>query len=265
MKSTMLLLLVALVFASCVKEQKTPNFQMPQRIVDLSPTVTEDLPVRMVGHKLLSNLGVRDRNKFEHIEGSEPMYYLDSYITLFNHAGPHVDAPIHLIENGSSVDKYDLERFIGYAKIMDFSNRTSEEAITVKDIQKYDIRAGDIAIAYVGYIPPVNPEELPTHSVLSREAAEYLARLPVKAFATDSPGVDNVGSLTRMLEEGITGVENLLPVHYAFLSRRIPIIETLVNLNVIAGEKKVVFVGFPLKTSGKAGDAGPMRAVALIY
>jgi hypothetical protein len=45
----------------------------------------------------------------------------------------------------------------------------------------------------------------------------------------------------------------------------IPVIEQLVNLNAIVGEEDVVFVGFPLKLTGKAGDAGVMRAVALVY
>jgi kynurenine formamidase len=47
--------------------------------------------------------------------------------------------------------------------------------------------------------------------------------------------------------------------------RGVPIIEGLQNLEAIAGYPEVVFAGFSLKTTGKAGDAAPMCAVAMIY
>jgi kynurenine formamidase len=85
--------------------------QSPERIVDVSPTITEDLPVRTVGQALLSGIGARDSTEFERIEGDDSLYYLDSYITLFNHAGPHADAPLHLIPGGKAIDQLELASF----------------------------------------------------------------------------------------------------------------------------------------------------------
>ena len=51
--------------------------------------------------------------------------------------------------------------------------------------------------------------------------------------------------------------------HIAFLSREIPIIEGLINLDKIIDEDNVVFIGFPLKVEGGSGEL--MRAVALVY
>lgn len=73
------------------------------------------------------------------------------------------------------------------------------------------------------------------------------------------------GGLIDKFSQGITVMEEFAPVHYAFLSRDVPIIEGLQNLKAVAGYQEVVFAGFPLKTTGKAGDAAPMRAVAMIY
>ena len=84
-----LLCLACFLSVSC-NERET---EAPERIVDLSPSITEDLPLRTVGHALLAGIGARDSTQFEHIEGDESVYYLDSYVTLFNHAGPHADAP----------------------------------------------------------------------------------------------------------------------------------------------------------------------------
>jgi kynurenine formamidase len=239
--------------------------ESPEKIVDLSPTITEDLPVRVVGHALLSGIGARDSTEFEHIEGDGSLYYLDSYITLFNHAGPHADAPLHLIPDGKAIDQLELANFFGPAQVLDYRSLARTDKVPISELQKHNIQAGDIIILYVGYEVPTDPEELPVYPVLSPAAAEYLAELPVRAFATDVPGVDDVLRLMDLWEQGVTGLANLLPVHHAFLSREIPVIEQLVNLDAIVGEEDVVFVGFPVKLTGKAGDAGVMRAAALVY
>ena len=98
---------------------------------------------------------------------------------------------------------------------------------------------------------------------LSGAAAEYLASLPVKAFATDMCCLMSYENLDQRLKAGLTGSENVFPEHYAFMSRGIPAIEALVNVEDIIGEEHVVFVGFPLKLEG--GTGGLMRAAALVY
>ncbi|UCC82640.1 MAG: cyclase family protein [Gemmatimonadota bacterium] len=253
--------LACLSLVSCSED----DLQPPERIVDLSPTITADLPVRMVGHALLSGIGARDSTEFEHLEGDESLYYLDSYITLFNHAGPHADAPLHLIPQGKAIDQLELASFFGPARVLDYRSLARTDTVSIAEIQEHNIQPGDIVILYVGYQVPTDPEELPVYPVLSAAAAEYLAELAVKAFATDVPGVDDVPRLMDLWAQGVTGLANLLPVHHAFLSREIPVVEGLVNLDAIVGEEDVVFVGFPLKMTGKAGDAGLMRAAALIY
>jgi len=256
-----LLCLACFLSVSC-NERET---EAPERIVDLSPSITEDLPLRTVGHALLAGIGARDSTQFEHIEGDESVYYLDSYVTLFNHAGPHADAPIHLIAGGKAIDQLPLTHFFGPARVLDYRSLARTDTASLVQVQAHDIQPGEIVILYVGYEVPRNPDELPVYPVLSPAAAEYLAGLPVKAFATDGPGVDDAGRLMDLWGQGVTGLANLLPVHHAFLSLDIPVIEGLTNLQAILDEDEVVFVGFPLKTAGRAGDAGVMRAVALVY
>lgn len=253
--------LTCFLLASCSEDAH----ESPERIVDLSPTITEDLPVRMIGHALLSGLGARDSTRFERIEGDESLYYLDSYITLFNHAGPHADAPLHLIPDGKAIDQLGLDNFFGPARVLDYSSLARADTVSVAELQEHSIQPGEIVILYVGYEVPADPDELPVYPVLSPAAAEYLAALPIKAFATDVPGVDDVPRFMALWDQGVTGLANLLPVHHAFLSREIPVIEQLVNLDAILGEDEVVFVGFPLKVAAKAGDAGVMRSAALVY
>jgi kynurenine formamidase len=52
-------------------------------------------------------------------------------------------------------------------------------------------------------------------------------------------------------------------VHLSFLSRRIPCIEQLHNVEALLGEKDAVFVWLPVKIQD--GNGSPIRAAAFIY
>lgn len=252
---------LVLVSFACAPTQ--PPAPTPKRIVDLSPTITEDLPVRRVGHKFLSDFGLKDTTSFEHVITEEPFYLALSYLTLWNHGGPHLDAPNHIIKAATATDQLPLEKFFGRARVLDFRSKPKDDPLLRSDFENREIQPGDIVIAFVGYTPPTNPDELPSYAYLSGEAAEYLANIPIKAFTSDMPGLCSLRRLYELLEEGVTGSQNVLPEHYAFLSRDIPAIEGLVNLESLVDKENVFFVGFPLKI--KNGNGAPMRAAALVY
>jgi kynurenine formamidase len=52
-------------------------------------------------------------------------------LTMSNHTGSHVDAPLHKIAGGSSLDDIPLERFAGPARIADLRGIGPSAAITV--------------------------------------------------------------------------------------------------------------------------------------
>jgi len=255
------LLAVLVLLSACAQQQGAPA--MPKRIVDLSPTISEDLPVRTVGSKFLADFGYPERTTFEHKITEEPFYAADSFLTLFNHVGPHHDAPSHIIRGAASTDQFPLEKFFGRARLFDFRSKPKDQPLTRADFEGTGIQPGEVVIVLVGYTPPTDPDELPSYAYLSGEAAEYLAGIPVKAFTSDMPSLGSIRRYLRLIEEGAQGSENFFPEHYAFLSREIPNIEGLVNLESLVGEENIVFVGFPLKI--KDGNAGPLRAAALVY
>ena len=188
--------------------------------------------------------------QFELKVTEEPFYLADALITLFNHVGPHHDPPSHLIKGGKSTDQIPLDQFYGHAKFFDFRSKAQDEP-------------GDIVIVCVDYEAPTASGELPSYAYLSGEAAEYLARVPIKAFASNMPSLGSVKRYFQLIEEGLTGSENIFPEHYAFLSRDISNIEGLANLEGLVGEEEIVFVGFPLKI--KDGNGAPLRPAALVY
>ena len=254
LQSSVLFVLLLPLFASCTGE----GICEPRAIVDLSPTVRAGLPTSTLGQKAAERLWKGDV-VIENFGIEEPFYVQMSYVTIPTHVGAHVDPPNHAIKGAKGVDRLPLERFFGRAKVLDFRDRDQEEPLLVSDFEGKGIGAGDIVIAFVGYVPPSEPDELPSHPYLSEEAAEYLANIPVKAFASDMPSIGSMRVAAELIEQGeAPGAE-----HHALLSREVPNIEGLTNLEAIVDEQHVVFVGFPLKIED--GNGGPMRAVALVY
>jgi len=201
---------------------------------------------------------------FHHTISESPAYVADSKLELFNHTGPHHDAPNHAIKGARGTDTFPLDEFIGAAKVLDFRAKPKDQPLLRADFEGRGLKAGDIVIAFVGYTAPTNGEDYPSYAYLSGEAAEYLATLPVKLFATDMPSLAGLKNIVAIMAKGeLKGSQAVVPEHYAFLSRNVPSVEGLVNLEQIVHEPNVVFVGFPLKI--KDGNAGPMRAAALVY
>lgn len=53
-------LVAAVLLCACMQQPAPP---MPRRIVDLSPTIREDLPVRTVGRKFLADFLTAEQNR----------------------------------------------------------------------------------------------------------------------------------------------------------------------------------------------------------
>jgi kynurenine formamidase len=236
---------------------------LPERIIDLSPQMTEDLPLRVWGAKLLTDWGFKLHNEVEDIVAEEPTYVANSYWTLANHVGAHLDAPNHMEMGAKSISDYALDELIGHARLLDFRSSPIDEPISIEEIERSGIRAGEVALFMVGYSPPEGDGTLPSFPYLSIAAAEYLAELPVKAFATDAWSVESAARMYQAIGDGATGYQGVAPLHRAFLSRGIPVYEQLENLESLVGLQRLVFIGFPLNMHGSNGS--PVRAAALVY
>jgi kynurenine formamidase len=249
---------------SCGGNAIDKGFNEPRAIVDLSPTIGEDAPGKLIGQKFLKDFGLPVSTVFHHSTADTPFYYEDSKLEIFNHVGPHHDAPSHVIKGAKTTDEFSMDQFIGKAKVFDFSGKKKDEPLTRADFEGKGIQAGDIVLAYVGYDPPKDSLSYPSFPYLSGEAAEYLAGLPVKLFATDMPSLASLTNfMNKVVNRNFKSSDDLMPEHLAFARKNVPSIEGLANLDKIVKEQNLVFIGFPLKI--KKGNAGPIRAVALVY
>lgn len=179
-------------------------------------------------------------------------------ISFSDHAGTHVDAPVHFdpTPGAASIDQMPLENFYTWGICLDLSHVPLKHAITVAEMEA--------ALAASGQ------EIRPKDTVLIWMATnERLLGKP--AFEHDFPGLA-LESVHWLADHGIGmfGVEAVSPspegelnfqAHRACAERGITHMECLANLGSLIGRGRFRFIGFPLKIRG--GTASPIRAVAI--
>jgi arylformamidase len=167
---------------------------------------------------------------------------VSSQITIGSHAGTHVDAPKHVFKNGGGVDKLKMQSLLGDCRVLDMTK--SVKSITLKDLQKAKIKAGERIIVKTKNSKRGFKNFYADYVYLDGEAAEYLAQKNILMFGIDYLSVKQKG-----------GSDNR--PHTALLKKNIPIFEGLDLSKVKPG--KYFFIGLPLNL--KDLDGAPARAV----
>jgi arylformamidase len=176
-------------------------------------------------------------------------------IVFNNHIGTHVDAPLHLIAGGASVDMVSFDTFYGPAVILDIP-LGQNGAVGKAEMErcKADIRKGDIVVVYTGWGDRIGASDYASHHpYLTEDGAHWLAEKGVKMVGMDVQSVDLPHSL-RTKEFRYTSLRILL-------SRGIPAIHNVTNLESIRG-KRVTLFALPINFHG--ADGSPARVVAQV-
>src|SRR3989338_6881625 len=94
--------------------------------------------------------------------------------------GTHVDAPVHFLEKGSSIDKVSLETFVGNCRVLDFSNVSNH--IAASDLQEKSLREGEIILLKTKNSNKSETDLFDKDFIyLEKSGAEFLAEKKVKA------------------------------------------------------------------------------------
>lgn len=175
-------------------------------------------------------------------------------ISLACHAGTHVDAPVHIIDNGKSIEEIPLEDFVGPGAIIPVKKRGGEE-VTARDLEDsgVPVSRGDILMLFTGWDEKFESPDYNIHPYLSIDAAEWIVGKGVKLLGIDCITVDLP---TPMRQKGFE-----YPVHRILLGNGVLIAENVANLGKVAG-KKIRILALPLKVKGS--DAAHARIVAEI-
>lgn len=200
------------------------------RIYDLSPEIHEKMPVYKDKAEKKPKIKVTRTLK----EGAN-----ESRIEIEAHTGSHVDAPFHFLEGGKTIEKINLEKFMGKAIVLDFTD--AKDAITKNDFKKIKIRKDEIVLMKTKSKPDI--EFNPNFTYLEKTGAEFLAAKKIKAVGIDSLGIER----SQPSHE----------THKILLGKGIVIFEGLDLSKIRQG--RYYFHGLPLKI--RKGDASPVRAV----
>jgi arylformamidase len=158
-----------------------------------------------------------------------------------SHAGTHIDAPLHLIENGASVDELPLEMLMGRARVVEITAPRIDEAT----LQEFDFTA-DMRVLFKtrnSYLWGRN-EFVQDYVYITHDAARFLIKEGIKLVGIDYLSVEKFES------------ENL-ETHIELLSAGTIIIEGLNLREVEPGDYELICL--PLKVQG--GDGAPARVV----
>jgi kynurenine formamidase len=182
-------------------------------------------------------------------------------ILVFEHAGTHVDAPIHLAgTRGATLDEIPPISWMGPISCLDMSHKKEREYVTLADVKAWEkkhgaIEGGEVVLINTGWERnwrvPSGVEKQPylkNNPGLHEEAAKYLADRGVRLVGGDIPTIDSDASPEE-------------PAHKELLPRGVLILENACNLKLVP-PKGAYFFGLPLKIRG--GTGCPVRAVALI-
>ena len=202
------------------------------KIYDLSPEISEDMAVYKNRVEKRPKITVTRTIQ----EGAN-----ESKLDIYVHTGSHVDAPYHILNNGKTIEKISLDKFMGKAVVLDFTK--VKDSITGNDLKNKKIQKNDIIL-----LKTKNKAERmfnPNFTYLEKTGAEYLASKKIKAV-----GIDNLG-----IERSQPNHET----HKILLKNNILIFEGLDLSKVKQG--RYFFHGLPLKI--RKGDASPVRAVLL--
>ncbi len=177
------------------------------------------------------------------------------------HAFTHVDTPLHIELGRETIEQVDLERLCGPAAVVDLRPVAADQEIGPELLRKRagHVRPGDILLLKSCWdlSRDCTTREYWTEApYLNREAAAWLAALPVKAVGFDFPQ----DYVIREIPGRHPAAEEM-PTHDLILRKGILLIEYLCNLDRVQAERAQVYA-LPLKLCG--GEGACARVVAVV-
>ncbi|WP_067620160.1 cyclase family protein [Alicyclobacillus acidiphilus] len=163
----------------------------------------------------------------------------ETKIHMDAHTGTHIDAELHMVPNGRTIEAVGLEKLVRTCRVIDLTGVTG--GITKADLEPHQPKAGEFLLFKTrnSFEEEFNFEFV----YLAADGANYLADIGIAGVGVDGLGVE------RAQPDHET--------HVALLTKDIVIIEGLRLKDVSPGE--YFMVALPLKMTGI--DAAPARVV----
>jgi kynurenine formamidase len=175
-------------------------------------------------------------------------------LVMCDHAGTHIDSPLHFNPEGTSIDKMPVDLMVGNAVMQDYCFKKNAESITAAEVEeglkKINVNPHDLK--YILFRTGAG-EYYDTDEYLSKylevraDAVEWMLDRGIQAFGVDASTVDHAKDrATHML------MRKRVTYH----------MENLANLDKLPHNKIFTLVCTPLLMLNSS--ASPVRALALV-
>ena len=200
-------------------------------IYDLSHTINEELPVYPGDPRVKIDVsGQLSKDGFN-----------DHVLKIGTHNGTHIDAPVHMLENGRALSDYPVDRFVVQAVCIDMS-----QEVALDHMRQVIATAGMGVLFYTGTDDYFRSQRYwEEYPVLDPYVVDLLIEKQVSIVGIDTGSFDIVDGF---------------PIHKSLLSADILLIENLKGLKPLI-DKKFELFALPLKLGL---DGAPARVIAVV-
>ena len=203
------------------------------RIIDISMTIEMNMQVwKNAEHKkpVITNVSNHDQHRPH-----------ESQLNMNVHTGTHVDAPLHMLPGGETIETITLEQLCGPARVVDLTHVRGH--ISISDLKPLCIKRGERILLKTtnSFFDSFDPN----FPYLHADGAAYLAEIGVTLVGIDALGIERA--------------QPEYPTHRTLMRGGIIIVEGLRLAHVEAGEYTLILA--PIKMTGT--DAAPARAFLL--
>lgn len=211
---------------------------MTRRIVDISLTFSDGMRgVEMEQQTTVSKEG-----------------FNTTMLHLYSHAGTHMDAPRHFLQEGETIENVQLEKCVGPALVVDLAHAAPNSILQVTDLAHVADRIGPDTrlLLRTDWDMHAEQKDYRTHMPrISPELATWMVDKGVILVGLETPSVASLRPENRA---------ELTEVHQILLRSEMVIVESLANLRALTQEI-VEFIALPLKLDQR--DGSPVRAIAI--
>jgi kynurenine formamidase len=184
-------------------------------------------------------------------------------LTIFEHSGTHIDAPLHFSKDGQGVDQIEPQNLVCPLCVVDITAKAAEDPnamVEAADVEAWvsangEIPAGACVAMRSGWAARVGEPSFRNNEAgefafpgFARSATDMLAGMNVAAIGVDTLSLDPGNSAD-------------FAVHNSWLPGGRYGIEALNNLEALPASGATIVVGAP---KHKGGTGGPARVMALL-
>jgi kynurenine formamidase len=224
-------------------------------VVDLTHTMSPDFPT------FFGVPGIEMQKQFDFKKDGFNLYWW----RIIEHAGTHVDAPIHFSENGATAEKIPAEQLVVPLAVIDVAAKAAANAdytVTVQDITEWEAKNGRLPDGCCVAMNSGWAEHVASPKFMGKDAAGVLHFPGFHPEATEwllkERRVAGMAVDTASLDHGPS---KHFKTHYAWLPTGRWGIENVANLDRVPATGATLVVGL---AKVKDATGGAVRVFALV-